>query len=323
MNKNLNITSLVLTRFKEIVDKDKKNILYMLYYSMVEGLLLLVIPLTSAVIINSVLAHATLSITILSLILIVVFSIIVGLQILKGYMIEKFEQKIFIEQSIEVSQLALNASDTSSSQTVDKYMNYFFDVLSIQKLFPIILLDGTALVVKLVISLALLLFFNFSFFLLVLFFILAFIVLVKYLGKGAAKAAIESSNAKHESIYYLQNIPQEKRSKEEILEGLDKHLIAFVRARQTMFSIIIKQLSVAFFAEGIVLSVFFILGGYLVFEGLVPIGEFVASEIIIISLVYALRDFMKQINYVYEMVEGFYKINKLSSTLEGQTDAKI
>ncbi|NOR55072.1 MAG: ABC transporter ATP-binding protein [Sulfurovum sp.] len=320
MDKNINITSLVLRRFKEIVDKDRKNILYMLYYSIVEGILLLVIPLTSAFIINSVLAHSTLSIGILSLVLIVIFSIIVGLQILKEYMIEKFEQKIFIEQSIEISQLALDASEKSSSQTVDKYMNYFFDVLSIQKLFPVLLLNGTGLVVKIVIALLLLLFFNLSFFLLGLFFVLAFLVVVKFLGKGAAKAAIESSNAKHESIYYLQSIPQDKGAKEEVLQELDSHLVSFVKARQKIFSIVIKQLTLAFMAEGMVLSVFFILGGYLVFEGLVPIGEFVAAEIIIISVVYALRDFMKQIYYVYEMVEGFYKIDKLSNTLEGQSN---
>lgn len=323
MKQNNTITLLVLQRFKEIINKDKKNILYMLYYSIVEGTLLLIIPLTSALIINSVLAHATLSITVLSVVLLVIFSMIMGLQILKEYMIEKFEQKIFIEQSIEIAKLALTTSAKESPQKVDKYMNYFFDVLSIQKLFPILLLDGTGLVVKIVIALLLLLLFNLSFLLLGLFFVIAFIIVVKYLGKGAATAAIENSNAKHESIYYLQNMVQDKRPKEEVLEELDDHLIRFITARQNIFSIVIKQLSLAFFAEGLVLSVFFILGGYLVFEGFVPIGEFVAAEIIIISVVYALRDFMKQIYYVYEMIEGFVKINKLSNTLEGEKNGTL
>ncbi|MBL1243805.1 MAG: hypothetical protein COA39_005330 [Sulfurimonas sp.] len=48
---------------------------------------------------------------------------------------------------------------------------------------------------------------------------------------------------------------------------------------------------------------------------MIPIGEFVAIEIIIISVVYALRDFMKQIDYIYDMIEGFYKVDKLSKTL--------
>lgn len=319
MDKKIDIIALVLGKFKEIIDKDKKNILYMLYYSVLEGILLLVIPLTSAFIINSVLAHATLSITILSIVVIIVFSIIVSLQILKEYMIEKFEQKIFVEKSIKVSKLAIEGRVQNDPSSFDKYMNYFFDVLSIQKLFPVLILDGTGLLVKIVISLMLLLFFEVSFFALGLFFVIIFMGAVKYMGKGGAKAAIESSNAKHESIYYLQSIPRQKgASKEEILKGLDDLLIQFVKARQKIFSIVIKQLSLAFFAEGIVLSSFFILGGYLVFEGLVPIGEFVASEIIIISVVYALRDFMKQINYVYEMIEGFYKIDKLSNVLEGK-----
>ncbi|HIE59176.1 MAG TPA: hypothetical protein EYP82_04450 [Hydrogenothermaceae bacterium] len=83
-----------------------------------------------------------------------------------------------------------------------------------------------------------------------------------------------------------------------------------------MFTVIIRQLSLTFFMEGLILSSFFILGGYLVFEGKMPIGEFVASEIIIIAVTYSLRDFMQQIDYIYDMVEGFYKIDKLSKKLE-------
>jgi len=83
-----------------------------------------------------------------------------------------------------------------------------------------------------------------------------------------------------------------------------------------MFGVIAKQLSLTFFIEGVIMSSFFIVGGYLVFEGIVPIGEFVAIEIIIISVVNSLRDFMKQIDYMYDMIEGFYKINKLSMALE-------
>ncbi|HIP20271.1 MAG TPA: hypothetical protein EYG70_04020 [Sulfurimonas sp.] len=83
-----------------------------------------------------------------------------------------------------------------------------------------------------------------------------------------------------------------------------------------MFSIIARQLAVSFFIEGLILSSFFILGGYLVFEGTIPIGDFVAIEIIILSVLNGLRSFMKQIDYIYDMVEGFYKIDKLSRALK-------
>ncbi len=314
----VHIVSLVIRNLGKIVSEDRSNVYYFLYYSMLESVLLMVSPLTSAFIINSVLAHATISITVLSIIVVSVFSIIAGLQVLKEYMIEKFEQKIFVKNSIRISQLALKLArkDEKDIKTIDKYMNYFFEVVSIQKLFPIVLLNGFGLFIKVVVSLILLLIFDISFFVMGVFFIFLFVSLVLVFGRKGAKLAIERSDAKHETIYFLQNIPFSSEPAQKVLQRLDELLVRFIKARDRMFRVIVKQLSLTFVMEGVVLSTFFIVGGYLVFEGIVPIGEFVATEIIIISVISALRDFMKQIDYFYDMVEGFYKIDKLSNILK-------
>ncbi|MDF1879690.1 ABC transporter ATP-binding protein [Sulfurimonas sp. SAG-AH-194-C20] len=314
----MNITSLIYDNLKDIIVDDKKNILYLLYYSTVEAILLMVSPLTSAFIINSVLAHATISITVLSIIVIIVFLMIAILQVLKEYMVEKFEQKIFIKNAIKTSRLALDVHTEKENRYIHKYMNYFFDVISIQKLFPVLLMTGASLVIKVIVSLILLLIFDINFFILGLTFIVLFSLIVIYLGKRGPILAIERSNAKHDTIFFIQNILLHKRSEDETLQELDTLLIDFLKARNSMFAVIAKQLSLSFFIEGLILASFFILGGYLVFEGMIPIGEFVAIEIIIISVVYALRDFMKQIDYIYDMIEGFYKLDKLSKTLESK-----
>ncbi len=307
------ILEALLQQLQTIIHEDKKNIFYLLYYSLIEGVLLMVSPLASAFIINSVLAHAMISIYTLSIIVVTIFLLIAFLQVIKEYIIEKFEQKIFIKNSIKIAQLAVKT--VPKKEDIDKYLNYFFDVISIQKVFPTVLLNGSSLVIKLIISMLLLLIFDFSFFFLGMFFIVFFIVIVLWLGKKAPMYALERSNAKHEAIYYLQEIPYLQEDAITIFAKLDKLLKNFVYARKKMFGVIVKQLSLTFFLEGFVLSTFFIIGGYLVFEGIVPIGEFVAVEIIIISLVAALRDFMKQIDYMYDMIEGFSKIEKLKNAL--------
>ena len=303
-----------MSNLKKMVAQDKKNILYFFYYSLLEAFLLLIAPLTSAFIINSVIAHASISIITLSIIVIIVFGMIVFIQVLKIYMIEKFEQKIFVQSSIEVANLAIKTQ--VSKEEIDKYMNYFFDVVSIQKILPSIFISATSLIMKVIISLLLLLFFNISFFILGIIFIILFSITVLLVGKSGTNYAIERSNAKHEAIYYLQNIPEYSEDSNDLIKNLDKLLLNFVEAREKIFTIIAKQLSIAFIAEGLILSSFFIMGGYLVFEGLIPIGEFVATEIIIISITYALRDFMKKMDYIYDAIEGFYKINKLNTTLQ-------
>jgi len=318
---NLQLLSLITVNFKEIIQEDKKNILYLLYYSTIESVLLLVTPLTSAFIINSVLAHATVSIYAMAFIIMIIFFMITALQVLKSYMIEKFEQKIFVNKAIEISRLAAENKNHRDKENLDKYMNYFFDVISIQKLFPNLLLAGSSLLVKLIISLVLLLIFDVSLFALGVFFIIIFSIIMIILGREGPRLATERSNAKHEAIYFIQDIPSSNSDPEDIYTKLDALLTDFVNKRNNIFSVIIKQLSLSYLSEGFILSSFFILGGYLVFQGAMPIGEFVAAEIIIISITYTMKDFIKQIDYIYDSFEGFYKIDKLNHTLRKEKDS--
>jgi len=312
---NIQLLVLISTKFKAIIKEDKKNILYLLYYSAIESILLLVTPLTSAFIINSVLAHATISIYVMGLIVIVIFFMISSLQVLKSYMIEKFEQKIFIQNAIEISKLAVENKIRNSGNNINKYMNYFFDVISIQKLFPNLLLAGSALLVKIIISLMLLFVFDASLFGMGIFFIITFAIIMLIIGRKGPNLATERSNAKHEAIYFIQDIPLSTNTTEETYIKLDALLIDFIKKRNNIFNVIIKQLALSYFSEGLIISSFFILGGYLVFQGSMPIGEFVAAEIIIISITYTMKDFVKQIDYIYDSIEGFYKIDKLSNVL--------
>lgn len=313
----MEIKKKVLASIGNIFKEDKKNILYLLYYSIIEGVLVLSLPLTTSFIINSTLAHATLSVSVLGLIVIIIFILTTFLQIIKEYIIEKFQQKVFLNTSIKIAQMATKLKDSSfdTKHVIDKYMNYFFDVSAIQKFFPILLLDGTGLVIKIFMSLLLLLAFDPLLFGLGITFFTIFIVLLFVLGKNGAIYAIERSDAKHNAIYYLQNIPNNRQTDEQTLEKLDTYLIAYIDARAKIFNIILRQISLTFIIEGLIFSGFLILGAHLVVTGKLPIGEFIAAEIVVVSITYALKSFVKQIDYIYDMIEGFYKVDKLAISL--------
>jgi ABC-type bacteriocin/lantibiotic exporter with double-glycine peptidase domain len=313
----MNIRSKVISSLSKIIKEDKNNVFYLLYYSVIEAILVLSIPLASSFIINSVMAHASISIVVLEIIIIVIFIITTILQIIKEYIIENFQQKVFVNSAIKIAEMAtlLVDTETKNKHFVDKYMNYFFDITSIQKFFPILLLDGTGLVVKILVSLLLLFAFSPILFGLGFFFLLFFIVILILLGKNGFQYAVDRSDAKHNAIYYLQTIPHIKETRYEILKNFDAHLNKFISAREKIFKIILRQLSLTFFIEGLIFSSFMIMGGYLVTQGSLPIGEFVAAEIILVSITHTLKGFMKQIDYIYDMVEGFYKVEVLSKSL--------
>ncbi len=314
----MKLNAILIDYVKKIIKEDRKNIFHLFYYSIIDAILVLSIPLASAIVINSVLAHAALSIIVLGSIVLVLFIFITILQLLKEYIVEKFQQKVFVKTGIEVATKALRLKyeDGNTNVKHGKLMNYFFDITSIQKFFPILLLDGLGLVVKIVVSLLLLLAFDPILFAAGLLFFSIYIVVLFLLGHNAAQSALERSDAKHNTIYYLQHINEEKGSSEEILSTFNSYLGNYAQKRQKLFHIIIRQLGFTFFAEGFIFSMFLIIGGYLVINGSLPLGEFVAAEIVVTSITYALKGFAKQLDYIYDMIEGLYKVNKLSAGLE-------
>ncbi|WP_457744595.1 ABC transporter ATP-binding protein [Sulfurimonas sp.] len=318
----MEIKKKIFQKLSIIISEDKKNIFYLLYYSAIEAVLVLSIPLASAFIINSILAHSSLSIFVLGFIVVVIFLLTTILQVVKEYIIEKFQQKFFVKTAIEISQMAINLQKNpeGKKESIDKIMNYFFDVTSIQKIFPILILEGSGLIIKIIVSLILLLAFSPVLFSFGLTLFMIFIVILLLLGKNGMKSAITRSDTKHTSIYYLQHIPYKQNPPQQILQELDRHLQNYVSAREKMFAIIIRQLTLSFLMEGIIFSLFLIVGGYLVVEGKLPIGEFVAAEIIVVSISYAIKGFVKQIDYVYDIVEGLYKVDKLSLALAKKTN---
>lgn len=316
----MQLKRMIVDYVKKIIDADKQNILHLFYYSIIDAILVLSIPLASAIVINSVLAHASLSIVVLGIIVMVLFVFITVLQLLKEYIVEKFQQKVFVKTGIEISTkaLKLNHDDKDYLIKYKKLMNYFFDITAIQKFFPILLLDGLGLIVKILVSLILLLIFDPILFGAGVVFFSVYLFVLILLGNYAAERAIERSDAKHNAIYFLQHIKEERESESLILDKFNTLLSQYATARQNLFRIIIRQLGFTFFAEGFIFSMFLIIGGFLVINGKLPLGEFVAAEIVVTSITYALKGFAKQLDYIYDMLEGVYKVNKLSLSLEGQ-----
>lgn len=309
----------IIDYIKKIINEDRKNIFHLFYYSMIDAILVLSIPLASAIVINSVLAHASLSIVILGLIILILFVFITVLQLLKEYIVEKFQQKVFLKTGIEIATKVIKLNNKNDDDKIKhaKLMNYFFDITSIQKFLPILLLDGLGLLVKIFVSLLLLLAFDPVLFIAGTLFFSIYIVILFFLGHNAKQIALNRSDAKHKTIYFLQHINEEKGTNEEVLSKFNTYLASYAKARQKLFEIIIRQLGFTFFAEGFIFSMFLIIGGYLVIHGDLPLGEFVAAEILVTSITYALKVFAKQLDYIYDTVEGLYKVNKLTISLKG------
>jgi len=321
----VDIKNKIIFGFLQTLQSNKESISYVVFYTLVEGVLVLAIPLTSSFVINSLIAHSYVSLMSLGFIISIIFIGIIFLRLIQEYIIEKFQQRVFVKEGFDVGEKAFNfkKENKTTHYPIDKLMNYFFDITTIQKVFPIFILNGTALIVQIFLTLLLLLVFSMHLFFGALVLIVINILLIIFFGKNGVKFSLERSDAKHEAIHYLQKIPSSDVAEKEMFDGLEKRMSHYVDARQNHFGIRLKQFGITFVIQGIMIAGFFVLGGYLVINGNMPIGEFVASEIIVVTLITALNSFVKQLDYIYEGIEGYYKVEILSSSLEGEGDLHV
>lgn len=318
----MGIKQKVYQSFLNVIKNGHLNLQHILYYAFVEGILSLIIPLSSAFIINSLVAHSHISVIVLGSLILFMYIFITLLRLAQEYIIEMFEERVFVEEGLNIANKAYRIKEkrASTKDPIDKLMNYFFDITTIQKVFPVFMLNGIGLLVQLFMSLILLFAFDSSLFIAGLAIILFYIAGLLFLGSNGVNYAIARSDMKHAAIYFLQQIPNCKESKEQMFIRFDDIMSSYVDARQNHFRVILRQLALSFMVQGIIISGFFMLGAYLVINGYMPVGEFVAAEIIIVSLVYSINAFVKQLDYVYDGIEGLYKVNKLSLSLEDDSN---
>jgi len=305
--------------------KDKRLFLYIIYYSIIEGVLVLSFPLAIDFTVNSIIAHASYSVIVIGLIIMVMFLFVALSRVIQHYIVEKFQQKLFVEKAIETFQHAhkISQREMHFKEPLRKVMNYFFDVTTLQKFFPNIMLEGIALVVNIVVGFALLLAFNPILFEMAFILIIVYAVLIVLLGFNGVRFAKLRSDTKHETVYFLQNVPFSTNEFDKDQRTLDDILSRYVEARKNLFKVMIRQKTLSFIMQGFIYTMFFILGGFLVINGKIPVGEFIAAEIIIVFMNKAITTFVKQIDYFYEIVEGVYKVHKLDTTIGSHKDEEL
>ena len=309
----------IFSDFFELLKKDRKLIYYLIYYSLVEGILIVSIPLSLDFSINSIIAHSTFSIIVVGIIIISIFVFITLARVLQEYILEKFQQKIFAETGLYTFDKAYGIKQIKDKlkekEPVEKIMNYFFDVTTIQKFFPVVILGGITLLVNVIVGFLLLLAFNIALFELAIIIFIIYTIILIILSHNGIKYAKYRSNMKHEAFFFLQNIVSPEKDKREKEKEFIKILMEYINARQKLFGVMIRQKTLTFFVQGVIYALFFILGGFLVVDGKIPVGEFVAAEIIIVFINSALNNFVKYINYFYELIEGVYKVGLLKRYL--------
>jgi ABC-type bacteriocin/lantibiotic exporter with double-glycine peptidase domain len=301
-----------------ILQYERSTINYIFIYAMFIGLIGLTLPLGTTAVFNLLSNGAIYSSTYV-LIAVILVGIIVGGLVLIGQLslVEVIEQKIFAKTAIEFAyRLPRIKKKALEGENPAELLNRFFDILTIQKGLTKLLVDIVAAAVLIFFSAILLSFYHPFFIAFGILVILAVIGILALYFKPGVETSIEESEYKYELVAYLEDVASNldeyrgsAQKRDEVVENTDEITSRYLHARNEHFSILKR-----FFASAVAIRTFlmgglFLLGSYFVVTRQMSFGQFVAAEVIIVQISYAIEKLMTNMNTVFDMATGAEKLS--------------
>lgn len=312
-------------KFWKLIKLDRADIGAIYFYAVLSGLVQLSVPLGIQAIIGFVLgAKMVVSIYVL-IILVCLGVLVVGiLQINQMKIIESIQQRIFTRNAFEfaekIPKFDLNKTD---NYYLPEKVNRFFDTVILQKSFAKLLLDIPTAFTQILFGLVLLSFYN-PLFLVFGFFLLFFIGLILFFSsKVGLQSSIDESTAKYRVISWLQELAKSiltfkynMHTKLGLLKT-DQNVVNYLLARTEHFKILIFQYKTLVLFKVLITAFLLTVGVYLLINQKLNIGEFIAAEIVILSIINSVEKILKNLDSVYDVQTA---LEKLATIQDGQTE---
>ncbi|WP_139958602.1 peptidase domain-containing ABC transporter [Flavicella sediminum] len=306
-------------RFVGLLELDKRDIKQIFYYAVFAGLVALSLPLGIQAIINLI-QGAQLSSSWIVLVSLVTLGVAFqgGLQIMQIRILENIQQKIFTRSSFE---FAYRFPKIKISELDNYYppelANRFFDTLTVQKGLSKVLIDFPAAVLQIVFGIILLSFYH-SFFIIygVLLLILIYVVF-KFTARKGLETSLKESKAKYKVAHWIQELARSivsfklSGNTSLAMKRNDKLTTEYLEARESHFRILLLQFIQMIGFKILVTAGLLIIGGLLVLNQQMNIGQFVAAEIIILLVISSVEKLIKGLETFYDLLTSLEKIGQV------------
>ena len=303
---------------KKILGEDKEFFLTAIVYAVAIAILSLATPISVQLLINSVAFTAMLQpILILGLILFLLLSFSAILNVLQFYISEIFQRKFFARMSADITLATVKARHENfeeSNQT--EFVNRFFDVITIQKSLPKILIKSFTLVLQTIAGLILVAFYHPILLVFSLLIIISIILIWQSFCKKGFITKFYSSRRKYDMAGWLEDIARNNSLfKSEIgqkyaIFKTDFLTEQYLEERKSHFSQLFAQFSLMLALYAIASSLLLIIGGYLVTKGQLSIGQLVASELILSTTLYGISQLGRDFETFYDIVGACEKLSQ-------------
>jgi ABC-type bacteriocin/lantibiotic exporter with double-glycine peptidase domain len=307
-------------RLFQLFGNEKRDIGYIYLYAIVIGLISLSLPLGIQALINLISGGMFFSSVYLLLFMVIGGVLISGMmQIIQLTLVETLQQRIFAKAAFEFTyRIPRVKAEALLAYYPPELMNRFFDVLTVQKALPKILIDLTGAVLQILLGIILLSFYHpfFIAFGFVTFLILSLIIYRN--GPKGLQTSLVESKYKYKVAQWLEDIARSiytfklAGAANLPMEKMDHLVNNYLVYRKKHFKIlkVFYWNAVAF--KTLVIGGLLVLGTYLVVERQISLGQFVATEIIIVLLTNSVEKLIQSIDIIFDSLTAVEKLGNVT-----------
>ncbi|MGK0360929.1 MAG: putative ABC transport system ATP-binding protein [Bradymonadia bacterium] len=306
-------------RLRALVHIERRDIGVILMYSAAVGLTTLAIPVAVQTLVNTVAFTAVVqSLVVIGLALLSFLCLAGLLRILRFVATEYVQRRIFVRFALAITdRLTVLDPEIVGKKHLPEQVNRFFDALTVQKSAATLLIDGTELLLQTIIGLVLLAVYHPALAAFDLALIIGLVIIFGVLGRGAARTTVAESDAKYAVAAWLEDVATQPVlfrhpvAARQAVARADALAQVYLHTRQSHFRIILRQ-----FTGGVTLQILanvclLLIGGWLVMQGELTLGQLVAAELVVTLVVAGLAKLGKQLESLYDLLAGVTKLGKL------------
>jgi ABC-type bacteriocin/lantibiotic exporter with double-glycine peptidase domain len=303
----------------KLLSLEKQDFFVFIAYAVISSLLYLAVPVSAQILVNTIAANVLIQpLILISLLLLVTVTFLSLVRIIKLYITEILQRKVFAKFTMKIAEKLPEVSAIKSNlKYLPELTNRFFDVIGVQKSISTLLTEIPTAVLQILGGLLLIAFYS----PILLFFdtlLIVSIVLIIILGRNAVKTSIDESSEKYSVAYWLE---ETARCVDSIkmndgysffINKTDSKILEYLNDRSLHFGIVLNQYIASLTIQGIAAVSVLAIGGWLVLEGKLSLGQLIASEVIILIVLNALEKISLKLEDFYDLLTSLYKLCELT-----------
>ena len=296
-----------------------------LVFALCVGLLSIAAPAAIETLVNTVAFGVLLwPVIALALVMLTLLLIAAALKSLQFLVAEYLQRRLFVRYAEKFSSHFSRAEISSfEGRNAGELADRFFEVSSVQKALAGLLVDGVGILMITIVGLVLLSCYHPYLLSFAVILVVAVVLVTLVFGKGGVSTSIEESYAKFDLAGWIGEIaraPSLFRTgamQELAINRARAHTADYIDARKSHFRVVWRQTLFVIFLEAIASTLLLGLGGWLVINRQLTLGQLVASELIVTLVLASLAKIGKHLESFYDLEASLDKLGVIDNfTLE-------